>query len=461
MGNTVIYNEETDYITVKDGDTTIRDEPAMNYKGLSIAQQFLSEINPSDKEIPTDYKSIREALAPKNSKIEQVPPPWPTSRHLTLHRLKVFRRLVAVDGLNMADTAVDVQFQFCSNGTLDDLDAVFQKEQAEFLATPDCAFLVEALEKIKQDKRLKITNVMILGSGSMDTPFVDPELHTQLQMDFYKDLDTARAAKQIAATIKISEDLGEPGNPLPISAQEIVYSNLEKDFLSTKLGITVLDDPDAISLINNGTLIFAAGAPYNLFYWISQGKWPGAMITTNLNPARLARHFTPAICTEMSWMWGHYDGFFISNRVYIEEGGNVTPVENARGMSTFCAWAYHDFLWVNRYDYRNWAPMVELVQALHRGELKPVKSYYFPDGLTSDDMLRPAEQDSGERVQEDSTGHAEEVPDGLIEEDPDKLAGDASDEVAKIDSDILAKDDLGGLAEGNQRDVDFREPDSK
>ncbi|CAG8951671.1 hypothetical protein HYFRA_00005471 [Hymenoscyphus fraxineus] len=368
MGNTIIYNEETGYITVKDGDTTIRDEPAMNYRGLTIAQQ-----------------------------------------------LKVFRRLVAVDGLEMPDTPVDVQFQFCSNGTLDDLDAVFQKEQAEFLATPDCVFLVEALEKIKQDERLKITNVMILGSGSMDPPFVDPELHTQLQIDFYKDLDTPRTAKQIAATIKISEVLGEPGNPLPITAQEIVYSNLEKEYLATRLGITVVDDPDAFPLINNGTLIFAVGAPVNLFYWISQGKWPGAMITTNSNLASLARHFTPAMCTEMSRMWGHYDGFFISNRVYNKDGGGVIPAENARGMSTFCAWAHHDFLWVNRYGYRNWAPMVDLVQALHRGDPKPVRSFYVPDGLTREDMLWLAEQDSGGLVQEDSTGHAEEVPDGLVE----------------------------------------------
>lgn len=133
----------------------------------------------------------------------------PTS--LTLNRLKVSRDLIIVNGLYTSGTFADARFRASSGGTLDDLAKVLQSGQEEFLASSDCKSLAAALERVKKDDTVKITNVMILGTGSMDRPFIDRELHTEQEMEIFNErgfFEPGRVRQQLAVAIQISEILG-------------------------------------------------------------------------------------------------------------------------------------------------------------------------------------------------------------------------------------------------------------
>lgn len=92
-------------------------------------------------------------------------------------------------------------------------------------------------------------------------------------------LNYNRARFQLAATLRMSEILGEPGQPLPVIAQEYTYAPIEKDYLRTKLGITVVGDPDAFSLIDEHTLLVFCSVPHYFAYEVSRRKLPAAMVT--------------------------------------------------------------------------------------------------------------------------------------------------------------------------------------
>lgn len=72
MGYTATYDEATDFITIKDGDTILRHGPAMDFAAMINHEALLEELFP-DQEVPTDPKALRAAVTPKNSKIEYVP----------------------------------------------------------------------------------------------------------------------------------------------------------------------------------------------------------------------------------------------------------------------------------------------------------------------------------------------------------------------------------------------------
>jgi hypothetical protein len=99
----------------------------------------------------------------------------------------------------------------------------------------------------------------------------------------------------------------EAENLLPIVAQDPAYSELEKTFLRS-LGITVVDDPDAFSSINSGSLVFHIATHFDLAWWISTGSWPVAMICNDWGNPRpeLCAHMPPFCCQRVHSMFQHY-----------------------------------------------------------------------------------------------------------------------------------------------------------
>lgn len=61
-----------------------------------------------------------------------------------------------------------------------------------------------------------------------------------------------------------------------------MYSKLEKEFLRIH-NVKLVDDPDAFDLIDHGTLVLFTALDYDVTYWISQGEWPAAMLTSYSN----------------------------------------------------------------------------------------------------------------------------------------------------------------------------------
>jgi hypothetical protein len=99
----------------------------------------------------------------------------------------------------------------------------------------------------------------------------------------------------------------ETENSLPIVAQDPAYSELEKSFLRS-LSITVVDDPDAFSSINSGSLVFHIATYFDLAWWISTGSWPVAMICNDWGNPRpeLCEHMPPSCRQRVYFMFQHY-----------------------------------------------------------------------------------------------------------------------------------------------------------
>lgn len=255
--------------------------------------------------------------------------------------IKAVRKPVTHMNLITADTTVDVHFHACSHGTVDDLARLLQQGQALFLASPDCAYLVSALQKLKRDGGVNITKVMILGSGSFNEPIMDPTLNSGPEINSFKQYYPATTTKQLAAMIKISEVLGGKYIPTHPLQNENISSN-PSDSQTSRTRTTppiIAQDPDAFAFIDKQTLVFFSGLEpcfQPVFHhWISSGIWPGAMLATYPNPNTLQQQFEPQLCQQISAMWGYYDGFFLSNAVSVDQMGALRRVQDARGCRTF------------------------------------------------------------------------------------------------------------------------------
>lgn len=101
---------------------------------------------------------------------------------------------------------------------------------------------------------------------------------------------------------------GKPGKSLPIIAQELFYSQLEKEYLHSKFGITVVDDPDVFSHIDKHTLVVAPCVPITCD--ISQHELPAAMIVNH--PGCKDPHLVSERLPKAVEMFRHYNESEIS-----------------------------------------------------------------------------------------------------------------------------------------------------
>ncbi|KAH7310976.1 hypothetical protein BKA65DRAFT_558803 [Rhexocercosporidium sp. MPI-PUGE-AT-0058] len=175
-----------------------------------------------------------------------------------------------------------------------------------------------------------ITNVVALGLGShhpadngvpKDRADVIMPIHTGFQLVIVK---------------MIREILGEENQPLPCVIQDICYSGLDKEFLTT-LDFTVVDDPDAFGFINTNTLVFHIGTYLRIAWWICAGTWPAAMITENFwaNPTGSLVHEPPPsyVFPGLKEMFTHYetDKEFIEKRPRNASILNIYTLKDMQG----------------------------------------------------------------------------------------------------------------------------------
>ncbi len=76
---------------------------------------------------------------------------------------------------------------------------------------------------------------------------------------------------------KLLTVLLEEGKPLPCVIQDPAYSAVEKECLRA-LGFRCVDDPDAFSSIDNGSLLFSVGTYWHMLKRVSMGPWPAALV---------------------------------------------------------------------------------------------------------------------------------------------------------------------------------------
>lgn len=65
--------------------------------------------------------------------------------------------------------------------------------------------------------------------------------------------------------------------PLPCVIQDPAYSTVEKEYLRS-LGFQCVDDPDAFSCIDEGSLLFSVGTYWHMLKRVSTGPWPAALV---------------------------------------------------------------------------------------------------------------------------------------------------------------------------------------
>ncbi|ATY61905.1 Sensitivity To Red Light Reduced-SRR1 [Cordyceps militaris] len=175
---------------------------------------------------------------------------------------------------NMLGSNVPVQLGWTRAGTpsgwpLDDLADVFRTHQASWLASADCASLVDILAA---SATTPIRKIVCFGLGRLD----DWEKRTR------EDLadSTKHAAVQHAAALTMAEVLGRaqglPG-ALPCYAQDPAYAGVEKQLLAA-LGFVVLADPKGFLEVDADTLVLSVAPNVPVQQIVADMGWPAAMV---------------------------------------------------------------------------------------------------------------------------------------------------------------------------------------
>ncbi|CAG8951672.1 hypothetical protein HYFRA_00005472 [Hymenoscyphus fraxineus] len=314
MGYEATYVEETGRIVIKDGNKVIRDDPAVEYQALKDILTLWIGDHP-DKKPPTDPKVIRELRPARGGKVE-------------LHAFRDFKD-------NPSETYGEAQYKTAGDGTVEDLRKKLKVAQDQWNQTDSSKKLIKQLEKMKN--KVKITNVMLLGSGTMDAKRSHPE-----DLDKYQNVSEWKSELQLAAALKICEVLG--GKSFPISSTYVFsvltfhYSSLEREFLESQ-NIKVVTDPDAFGLINDGTLVFFTDIHHGISYWISKGQLPAAMLASFPTQLSLGE-LTEQIQIEIWEFWERYDWHHI---------GGPSRYHKMRVPSSD-AWGNMDFLWTRKFE---------------------------------------------------------------------------------------------------------------
>ncbi|KAI1007199.1 hypothetical protein K3495_g1024 [Podosphaera aphanis] len=137
----------------------------------------------------------------------------------------------------------------------------FQKQWEESSACTNLKQII--LEGEKDERKKEIRNLVVLGLGSLSS----------VRREGRK-----TSATQLAAVLTI---LKVVGREMPIFVQDPQYIEIDNQFL-TSLGWTVLEDPTAFEMIDDGSLIFAVHCYRGLYDAIAnRGKKPSVLIGTN------------------------------------------------------------------------------------------------------------------------------------------------------------------------------------
>ncbi|CAG8953016.1 hypothetical protein HYFRA_00003208, partial [Hymenoscyphus fraxineus] len=247
MGYTAVYDEETDRIRVMDGNTVLKEGHAMEV--------------PQFKYWARDYSNDKQPIDPKILRQHSL-----DLKPDTMAELIVMRFYKEVNDVVTTESGLCPSYLIYKSVSMEELHVMVQEDRMKWLQTEQCEVVTDLCRKLKREQRVQITKVVLVGSGSFHEQLEDPYWCQQSRL-------------QLAAALKISEVLGEPEDPLPIFAQEIRYSTIEKEYLRKNLRVTVIDDPDAFALIDKHTmLIFCCLGP-EFAYEVSKGPFPGAMIT--------------------------------------------------------------------------------------------------------------------------------------------------------------------------------------
>lgn len=147
---------------------------------------------------------------------------------------------------------------------------------------------------VSKAAKVLIKNVVALGLGSLHQAY-DGQ-HREFDEDRAPIVTSFGTSVQLTVVMKIREVLGgmqlvnsdinglttdifkDNGKMLPCIAQDPVYSPLDKPFLRS-MDITVVDDPDAFSLIDENSLVFLIGTFPRILWWIGDRVLPAAIIT--------------------------------------------------------------------------------------------------------------------------------------------------------------------------------------
>ncbi|KAI9751556.1 MAG: hypothetical protein M4579_006011 [Chaenotheca gracillima] len=169
------------------------------------------------------------------------------------------------------------------NTTVEEVDNEFNQINAQWQTSHKCELLVGQLRMLAT--RSQVTNVVALGIGS---------LHGGRERGVPK-----RPALQLAAVLTILNTLGDPS-----------YSALDKRHLHS-LGLEAVDDPDAFSRIDGGSLVIHIGTYFKMAWWITRGIWPAAMVANdwgwgNPRPSTVS-NYPESLVQQVHSMYQNYD----------------------------------------------------------------------------------------------------------------------------------------------------------
>ncbi len=234
--------------------------------------------------------------------------------------------------LGADDYDLGVGWQGYMKITMFQLQEKFRAAQAKRNESRECQFMLVQLDSLKIAAILPVTILVALGIGTLHR-----EERTRPEKSFLQlaALLTIRASlsgnsspRPCQSTVLILPLPPDSKDTVPCFIQNPSYSELEKSFLPS-LNLKVVDDPDAFSCIDAGSLVFNIGTYMDLAWWISIGIWPAAMITNDWgNPDSVFCDRMPLFCCRrVRSMFDHYNHEpFIHTDRDEEAWGNWTRV---------------------------------------------------------------------------------------------------------------------------------------
>ncbi|CAG8970872.1 hypothetical protein HYALB_00000851 [Hymenoscyphus albidus] len=333
MGYEARYNDDNDHVVISHDGQVIRDDHVLAYNCVKKDKRNFEEMYPGKKFAPNPKDALWF--------------PTPKYGHIELRGGRFLK--TNFNNVFQPEICPDLLVNHCVNSTAKNLASTLKKAKKGFSQTEECQFLTAQLENIK--KRVHINNVILIGPGPMDE-FVresrKSKINKLLKITFIS------GVLQLAAALKICEVLGEPGNPLPLIAQEHQYSEFEKDFLKTRLNVKTVDDPDAFTLINNQSLVFYTNIGPHIDYFVSKGEWPAALLTNErsllLKYPDVSGGFAQEITDHIYRMFDCYEKLPIGGEEKSKQFFGKLEEGDDPKYKRFRPWTNDVFLWAKNVD---------------------------------------------------------------------------------------------------------------
>ena len=224
-----------------------------------------------------------------------------------------------------------------SDKTIAEVTKTFAAFHQEWLESKEHAVLVEQLKTLKErHSGTPVTNVVAMATGTLVwgkrasalqvasvltiMEVLGGMLHVYPCCTYFSyALQALRRSRTVHANF-----LAEPGKPLPCIIQDPVYSKTCKEIL-TSLGLRVVDDPDAFSLINSSSLVYFLGTPACVPRWVSLGPRPLALFCQDHSDLR--------------WRFGrsHPDRWFDSVYLMFDDYEELEEIEGKASNEAFLA----------------------------------------------------------------------------------------------------------------------------